>query len=80
MVITAFALTPEQPVAPAVYEVNDTFIIFELQAREPASEEEYQKEKDSIAMRLLQVKKEQTFNRWITARREQADIRILQEP
>jgi peptidyl-prolyl cis-trans isomerase D len=79
LIITAFALTPEQPVAPEVYEVNDTFIIIQLQAREPASEEEFQKAKDNLARQLLQVKKEQTFSRWVTGRRQQSDIKILQE-
>ncbi len=79
LVITAFALTLDQPVAPEVYEVNGKFIIFQLEERQPASEEEFQEQKDILARQLLQAKKEQTFNRWITARRQQSDIRILQE-
>ena len=77
--MAALALTPEQPVAPDVYEVNKNFIMIELKALEPASEEEFQKEKDNIARSLLQIKKEQVFGRWITARRQQSDIRMLQE-
>jgi peptidyl-prolyl cis-trans isomerase D len=79
LVITAFALTPEEPVAPEVYEIDNTFAIFQLEDREPAPEEEFQKEKDNLARNLLQIKQEQTFNLWITARRQQSDIKILQE-
>ncbi len=79
LVMAALALTPEQPVAPDVYEVNRNFIIIQLKVREPASEEEFQKEKDNIAGSLLRLKKEQVFSRWITARRQQSDIKILQE-
>ena len=79
VILAAFALTPEQPVTPDVYEVNQTFMIFRLKERSPASEEELQKEKESISRNLLQIKKEQVFNRWVTARRQQSEIRILQE-
>jgi peptidyl-prolyl cis-trans isomerase D len=79
LVITAFSLTPEQPVPSEVYEVDGTFIILQLQDSQPASENGFQKEKDSLAKQLLQVKKEQTFSRWINGRRQQADIRMLQE-
>ncbi len=79
LVMAALALTPEQPVAPDVYEVNRNFIIMHLKARETAPEEEFQKEKDNIAGSLLRLKKEQVFSRWVTARRQQSDIKILQE-
>lgn len=79
LVITAFALTLDQPVAPEVYEVDGKFIIFQLEELQPASEKEFQEQKDILARQLLQAKKEQTFNRWVTARRQQSDIRILQE-
>ena len=80
LVIAAFALTTEQPVAPEVYQVNNTFIIMQLKAREPAAEGEYQKKKNNITTNLLQIKKEQVFSRWVTARRQQSEVRILQEP
>ena len=79
LVITAFALTPEQPMAPEVYEVDGKFIILQLADRQPASEEEFQKQRDSLAGQILQVKREQTFNLWLNARRQQSDIQILQE-
>jgi peptidyl-prolyl cis-trans isomerase D len=79
LVITAFSLTPQQPVPSEVYEVDGTFIILQLEESQPASENGFQKEKDSLAEQLLQVKKEQTFSRWITGRRQQADIKMLQE-
>ncbi len=79
MVITAFSLTPEQPVPSEVYEVNGTFIIMQLEESQPASENGFQKEKDNLAKQLLQAKKEQTFSRWINGRRQQADIKMLQE-
>ena len=79
LVIAAFALTAEQPVAPDVYQVNNTFIIVQLKAREAAAEGEYLKEKNNISTSLLQIKKEQVFSRWVTARRQQSDIKILQE-
>jgi peptidyl-prolyl cis-trans isomerase D len=77
--ITAFSLTPEQPIPSEVYEVDGTFIILQLEDIQPASENGFQEEKDGIAEQLLQVKKEQTFSRWINGRRQQADIRMLQE-
>ena len=79
MVITAFSLTPEQPVPSEVYEVDGKFIILQLEDSQPASENGFQKEKDSLAKQLLQAKKEQTFGRWINGRRQQADIKMLQE-
>jgi peptidyl-prolyl cis-trans isomerase D len=79
MVITAFSLTSEQPVPSEVYEVDGTFIIMQLEESQPASENGFQKEKDSLAKQLLQAKKEQTFSRWINGRRQQADIKMLQE-
>ena len=79
MVITAFSLTPELPVPSEVYEVDGKFIILQLEDSQPASENGFQKEKDSLAKQLLQAKKEQTFSRWINGRRQQADIKMLQE-
>ena len=79
MVITAFSLTPEQPVPSEVYELDGKFIILQLEDSQPASENGFQKEKDSLAKQLLQAKKEQTFSRWINGRRQQADIEMLQE-
>ncbi|MGD8877434.1 MAG: SurA N-terminal domain-containing protein [Syntrophobacterales bacterium] len=79
MVITAFSLTPEQPIPSEVYEVDGTFIILQLEDNQPASEDGFQKEKDYLARQLLQAKKEQTFSRWINGRRQQADIKMLQE-
>ena len=79
MVITAFSLTPEQPVPSEVYEVDGKFIILQLEDSQPASENGFQKEKGSLAKQLLQAKKEQTFSRWINGRRQQADIKMLQE-
>jgi len=79
MVITAFSLTPEQPVPSEVYEVDGKFIILQLEDSQPASENGFQQEKDSLAKQLLQAKKEQTFSRWINGRRQQADIKMLQE-
>ena len=79
MVITAFSLTPEQPVPSEIYEVDGKFIILQLEDSQPASENGFQKEKDSLAKQLLQAKKEQTFSRWINGRRQQADIKMLQE-
>jgi hypothetical protein len=51
----------------------------QLEDSQPASENGFQKEKDSLAKQLLQAKKEQTFSRWINGRRQQADIEMLQE-
>jgi peptidyl-prolyl cis-trans isomerase D len=79
LVITAFALRPGQPVAPEVYEVDGKFLILQLEDRQPATEEEFQKQRASLASQLLLAKKEQTFSRWILGRREKADIKILQE-
>ncbi len=79
LVITAFALRPGQPVAPEVYEVDGKFLILQLEDRQPATEEEFQKQRGSLASQLLLAKKEQTFSRWIMGRREKSDIRILQE-
>ncbi len=79
LVMAALALTPEQPVAPDVYEVSQSFVVIQLKAREPASDEEFQKARDNIARSLLQLKREQVFSRWVTSRRQQSDIKILQE-
>jgi peptidyl-prolyl cis-trans isomerase D len=79
LVITAFALRPGQPVAPEVYEVNGKYLILQLEDRQPATEEEFQKQREDIARQLLIAKKEQTFSRWIMGRREKSEIEILQE-
>jgi len=79
LVVTAFALRPGQPVAPEVYEVDGKFLIVQLEDRQPATEEEFQRQRDSLASRLLVSKKEQVFNSWITGRREKSEIKILQE-
>ena len=79
LVITAFALRPGQPVAPEVYEVDGKFLLLQLEDRQPATDEEFQKQRASLASQLLLAKKEQTFSRWITGRREQSDIEILQK-
>jgi len=76
LVITAFALRPGQAVAPDVYEIDGKFLILQLEDRQPATEEEFQKQRASIASQLLLAKKEQTFSRW---RREKSEIKILQE-
>jgi len=79
LVITAFALRPGQAVAPEVYEIDGKFVILQLEDRQPATEEEFQKQRASIASQLLVAKKEQTFSRWILGRREKSEIKILQE-
>jgi len=79
LVITAFALRPAQPVAPEVYQVNGKFLIMQLEDRQPATEEEFQKQRAGLATQLLTAKKEQTFSRWIAGIREKSDIKILQK-
>ena len=79
LVITAFALRPAKPVAPEVYQVNGKFLIMQLEDRQPATEEEFQKQRASLASQLLTAKKEQTFSRWIAGIRETSDIKILQK-
>ena len=79
LVITAFALTPEQAVAPEVYDINGNFLILQLKDRKAASEEDFDKDKDNLVKQLLAAKKDQSFNRWLTGRRQQSDIEILQE-
>jgi peptidyl-prolyl cis-trans isomerase D len=79
LLVTAFALVPEQPVAPEVYEIGGTFVIVQLQAREPAPEAGFDNEKDAVARRLLEIKRQQAFRRWLTAQRQQSEVKILQE-
>ena len=79
LVITAFALRPAKPVAPEVYQVNGKFLIMQLEDRQPATEEEFQKQRAGLATQLLTAKKEQTFSRWIAGIREKSDIKILQK-
>ena len=79
LVITAFSLRLGQPVAVEVYEVDGKFLILQLEDRQPATEEEFQKQRANLASQLLLAKKEQTFSRWIMGRREKSDIKILQE-
>jgi peptidyl-prolyl cis-trans isomerase D len=77
--VAAFALTAEHPVAPDVYEVKDGFMLLQLQARKEAPEDQFQQEKDRLTSRLLRTKKELAFQRWLTGRREHAEIKILQQ-
>jgi peptidyl-prolyl cis-trans isomerase D len=79
LVVAAFALTPDQPVLSNVYELDGKFAIVQVEQHQAASEQEFREQKETLAAQLLQAKQEQTFNRWITARRQQSDIRILQE-
>jgi hypothetical protein len=66
-------------VAPEVYEIDGKFLILQLEDRQPATEEEFQKQKTTLASQLLLAKKEQTFSRWLLGRREKSEIKILQE-
>jgi peptidyl-prolyl cis-trans isomerase D len=79
LLTTAFALTPEHPIAPESYEVGGNFILIQLRSREPAPEEKFQKEKDAFTERLLQAKQELVFQRWLASLRQQADIKVLQK-
>jgi peptidyl-prolyl cis-trans isomerase D len=79
LVITAFALRPGQPVAPEVYGVDGKYLILQLEDRQPATEEEFQKQREELARQLLIAKKEQTFSRWIMGRKEKSKIEILQK-
>jgi peptidyl-prolyl cis-trans isomerase D len=79
LVITAFALRPVQPVAPEAYEVDGKFLIMQLEDRQPATEEEFQKQRAALASQLLMAKKEQTFSRWMIGIREKSAVEILQK-
>jgi hypothetical protein len=59
--------------------VGGSFMLFQLLAREPASDDEFQEEKVKLTNRLLQLKRDQTFQLWLAARREQSDVKLLQE-
>jgi peptidyl-prolyl cis-trans isomerase D len=79
LLTAAFALTPQHPIAPEPYETRGGFVVIQLQSREPASEEKFQKEKDTFAKRLLAAKQELMFQRWLTSLREHAQIKVLQK-
>jgi hypothetical protein len=50
-----------------------------LEDRQPATEEEFQKQRASLTSQLLMAKKEQTFSRWMIGIREKSDVEILQK-
>lgn len=79
LLVSAFALTPEHPVAPEVFEIKDRFVLLQLKNRKTASEDEFQRKKEELAEQLLRAKKEETFQRWLTALRQQSEIKILKE-
>jgi len=79
LLLAAFALTPDKPLAKEVFKVGDRFLLIQLRDKKIASEEEYLKEKKELADRLLQTRRQQLLQRWLSALRQQSEIKILQK-
>jgi peptidyl-prolyl cis-trans isomerase D len=70
----AFRLTPEAPVAPAVYDVNGDAVIAVLAARIPADESRFEADKGALQQRLQQRAEAAAVQRFVDELKGKAQI------
>jgi peptidyl-prolyl cis-trans isomerase D len=75
----AFQLTPEKPVAPAVYTVMGNNVVAVLKERIPADEEKFKTEKDSLMRQAEERRKQQTMEEFINYLKAHAAIDVSQD-
>lgn len=75
----AFQLTPEKPVAPAVYAVSATSVVAVLKERIPIDEEKFASQKDSLIQRAEEQRKAQIMGEFVNYLKARASIEVSQE-
>ena len=72
----AFQLTPEKPVAPAVYNVAGSSVVAVLKERIPADEEEFQTEKANLIKQAEERRKGQAMEQFVNYLKAHASIQV----
>ena len=72
----AFQLTPEKPVAPAVYNVAGSSVVAVLKERIPADEEKFQTEKANLIKQAEERRKEQAMEQFVNYLKAHASIQV----
>lgn len=75
----AFQLTPEKPVAPAVYNVTGSSVVAVLKERIPADEEKFQTEKENLIKQAEERRKGQVMEQFLNYLKAHAAIQINDE-
>jgi peptidyl-prolyl cis-trans isomerase D len=75
----AFQLTPEKPVAPAVYNVAGSSVVAVLKERIPADEEKFQTEKENLIKQAEDRRKSQTMEQFVNYLKAHASIVVSDE-
>jgi peptidyl-prolyl cis-trans isomerase D len=72
----AFALTPDKPVAPAVYDVHGSSVVAVLKERIPADEEKFQTEKKNLVKQAEERRKSLVMEQFLNYLKAHAAIQI----
>ena len=72
----AFQLTPEKPVAPAVYNVAGSSVVAVLKERIPADQEKFQTEKANLIKQAEERRKEQAMEQFVNYLKAHASIQV----
>jgi len=75
----AFKLTPEQPIAPAVYNVSGSSVIVTLKQKTAADEEKFESEKENLIRQVEDRRKNQALEEFVNYLKARATIEINQE-
>jgi peptidyl-prolyl cis-trans isomerase D len=72
----AFQLTPEKPVAPAVYDVGGSSVVAVLKERIPADEEKFKTEKANLIKQAEERRKQEVMEQFVDYLKAHASIQI----
>jgi peptidyl-prolyl cis-trans isomerase D len=76
LVKAAFRLTPEAPVAPAVYTVGSNAFVAALERRLPADEEKFESEKANLIRQVEERRKAQAMQHFVDHLKAQAKVEV----
>lgn len=68
----------ENEISP-VFEVPNGFALFKVQSKIGINQEEFNKEKEDLRLKLIQQKKQELFNSWIERVKKKSNLEILNE-
>lgn len=72
IVAAAFALTPEAPLAPRAFSASGDGVVVALRERIPADMEAFEKEKDALRAQMLDQRRADAFEKFISFLKERA--------
>jgi peptidyl-prolyl cis-trans isomerase D len=75
----AFQLTPEKPVAPAVYTVSGSSVVAVLKERTPADASKFESEKEDLRRRTGEQRKRQAMEDFVNYLKARASIQLGEE-